>query len=73
VIPPDAIAQPGAFDRRHPDEQEAILLNIYCERCRRPAMTPVSVMEHSLGVETWIQATCMRCEGVGDINLRNLP
>jgi hypothetical protein len=63
----------GGFSQRPSSEQEAILLNIYCEVCRRVAKTPYRPIEIHEQDRITVEATCFRCGNRVRVSLSDIP
>ncbi|MAT68106.1 MAG: hypothetical protein CMJ58_01130 [Planctomycetaceae bacterium] len=62
-----------SFHLRAPGEQEAILANLFCERCRRLALAPQDFVEIENDGVVVVEATCMRCESRVRLALDDIP
>jgi hypothetical protein len=69
----DSDSEQADFFRRGKDNQEAILLNLFCERCKRPAKTPTFPTEYMLQGIVWVEATCNRCGNRVRIDVSTVP
>jgi hypothetical protein len=62
------------FSERHPDSQEAILFNIFCDVCGKVAAGPLpSIDEYEEDRHIFVEATCAKCNQRVRIDLADVP